>query len=357
MKALKALVVGMLLFAAASVAAADTVVLSNGDRLTGTIVKSDGKVLTFKGATAGDLTIKWTDIKELSSDKTVYVVTKDKTSIGGTVTIDGAVLIVHSTSAGDVRVAVADVTALRCEDEEKVYLRTIHPTLRQDWNGAVVFGFSLARGNSQTTNLSLGFNSERKTPNDDFKGYLSALYTKNDAPGGGVTADLITGGAAYDKNFTPKAFVVFSADYSHDQLQDLHLQSIYTVGLGWHAIATPNTTLDAIAGINFTKADYNSGMVGAAGVDQNVAGATLGEVFMHKFAGSTVLNEQFYFYPNVTHAGPYRMALDASSVTKLKKWLGLQFTVSDRYISDPPIAGTKANDIIFTTGLNIAFSD
>jgi putative salt-induced outer membrane protein len=357
LKALRAVVVGMILIATASITMADTLVLGNGDRLSGTIVKSDGKVLTFKGATAGDVTIKWTDIKELTSDKSVYIVTKDKTSISGTVTTDGSVLVVHSTSAGDVRVAVADVTALRCEDEEKAYLRTIHPTLRENWNGALVFGFSLARGNSQTTNLALGFNSERKTTNDDFKGYMSTLYTKNNAPGGGVTADLITGGAAFDRNFTPKAFAVVSADYSHDQLQDLHLQSIYTVGLGWHAIATPNTTLDAIAGINYTKADYNSGVVGAAGVDQNVLGATLGEIFMHKFGASTVLNEQFYFYPNVTHAGPYRMALDASSVTKLKKWLGLQFTVSDRYISDPPIAGTKANDIIFTTGLNIAFSE
>jgi hypothetical protein len=347
----------MILFATALITMADTVVLGNGDRLTGTIVKSDGKVLTFKGATAGDVTVKWTDIKELSSDKAVYIVTKDKTSFSGTVTTDGAVLVVHSTSAGEVRVAAADVTALRSEDEEKAYLQTIHPTLRHNWNGAVVFAFSLARGNSETTNLALGFNSERKTTTDDFKGYMSTLYTKNDAPGGGVTADLITGGAAYDKNFNPKAFVVVSADYSHDQLQDLHLQSIYTLGLGWHAIDTPNTTLNAIAGINYTRASYDSGVAGTAGVSQNVAGATLGEIFMHKFGASTVFNEQYYFYPNVTHAGPYRMALDASSVTKLKKWLGLQFTVSDRYISNPPVVGTKANDIIFTTGLNIAFSD
>ena len=357
MKALKALVVGMLLFATASLAAADTVVLSNGDRLTGTIVKSDGKVVTFKAATAGGLTIKWADIKELTSDKTLYVVSKNKASVSGTVTFDGTVLVVHSTSAGDVGVGIADITALRSEDEEKTYLRTIHPTLRQNWNGAVVFGFSLARGNSQTTNLALGFNSERKTTTDDFKGYMSTLYTTNDAPGGGVTADLITGGAAYDKNFNPKTFVVFSPDYSHDQLQDLHLQSIYTLGLGWHAINTTKTTLDAIAGINYTKADYDSGVAGTAGVNQNVAGATLGEIFMRKLGASTVLNEQFYFYPNITQGGPYRMALDASSVTKLRKWLGLQFTVSDRYISDPPVVGTKANDIIFTTGLNIAFSD
>ena len=357
MKALKALTMGMVLFATASVAwATDTVVLGNGDKLSGTVGKSDGKVLTFKGDTAGDVTIKWTDVKEITADKPLFVVTSDKKTISGTVTTDGGSLVVH-TSSGDVRVAFTDVTALRGGDEEKTYERKAHPNLRQDWTGAVVFGFSLARGNSETTNLALGFNSERKTANDDFKGYMSTLYTNNDAPGGGVTADLITGGAAYDKNITPKIFAVVSADYSHDQLQDLHLQSIYTVGLGWHAIATPNTTLDAIAGINYTRATYNSGVVGVAGVDQSVAGATLGEIFMHKLGTSTVINEQFYFYPNVTHAGPYRMALDASSVTKLKKWLGLQFTVSDRYISDPPVIGTKANDIIFTTGLNIAFSD
>jgi hypothetical protein len=42
-------------------------------------------------------------------------------------------------------------------------------------------------------------------------------------------------------------------------------------------------------------------------------------------------------------------------VTKINKWFGWVMSVSDRYVSDPPIAGTKANDVIFSTGINVSF--
>ena len=47
---------------------------------------------------------------------------------------------------------------------------------------------------------------------------------------------------------------------------------------------------------------------------------------------------------------------DAASVTKINKWLGLQLAISDRYVSNPPIVGTKSNDVIFSTGINFAFA-
>ena len=40
----------------------------------------------------------------------------------------------------------------------------------------------------------------------------------------------------------------------------------------------------------------------------------------------------------------------------LSKWLGWQTTLSDRYVTNPPIPGTKANDVILSTGLNVAFN-
>ena len=69
---------------------------------------------------------------------------------------------------------------------------------------------------------------------------------------------------------------------------------------------------------------------------------------MHKFGKSTTVTEVFYFYPDLSNTGEYRFALDAASVTKINKWLGWQMTLSDRYVTNPPIAGTKSNDIIFS---------
>lgn len=43
------------------------------------------------------------------------------------------------------------------------------------------------------------------------------------------------------------------------------------------------------------------------------------------------------------------------TVTKISNWLGWQNQFGDIYVSNPPI-GTKKNDILLTTGLNIAFT-
>jgi hypothetical protein len=52
----------------------------------------------------------------------------------------------------------------------------------------------------------------------------------------------------------------------------------------------------------------------------------------------------------------YRFAVDFASVTKINKWLAWQFTLTDRYVTDPPIVGTKPNDIILSTGINVTFA-
>jgi len=91
-------------------------------------------------------------------------------------------------------------------------------------------------------------------------------------------------------------------------------------------------------------------------VSRNLPGLTFGENYMHKLRGTTVFTERFIFYPDLSDFSQYRFSLDAAAVTKISKWLGWQTSISDRYVTNPPIAGTKSNDVIFSTGLNIAFT-
>ena len=57
----------------------------------------------------------------------------------------------------------------------------MHPGLLEDWKGGVNVGFALARGNSDTTNLSTGFTADRKTLSDETKLYVSSIYSTNGA--------------------------------------------------------------------------------------------------------------------------------------------------------------------------------
>jgi len=149
--------------ALASVAGADTVLLKNGDRLTGTVEVSDGKDVTLKTDFAGEIKIQWSAVQELKTDKPIYVVTPDKKTVSGTVSTDGSNLIVHTANNGTVPVPLAQVTVVRSSDVETAYEKSLHPSLLEAWKGGASLGFAIARGNSETTNLTTGFNADRKT--------------------------------------------------------------------------------------------------------------------------------------------------------------------------------------------------
>ena len=96
--------------------------------------------------------------------------------------------------------------------------------------------------------------------------------------------------------------------------------------------------------INYTRETYSSSTTATTtgvSVNRNLPGITAGEVFMHKFGTSTVVTQDFYFYPDLSDIDQYRFAVDFASVTKINKWLAWQFSLSDRYVTDPPIVGTK----------------
>src|SRR6202041_2263172 len=344
--------------AVACAALADTVVLKNGDHLTGTVETSDGKNVTLKTDFAGEIQIQWSAIAQIKTDKPVYVVMPDKSTVSGILTTDGANIIVQPASGAPVQLSVAQVTVVRGMDQQAAYEKSLHPGILEAWKGGINLGFALARGNSETTNLTTGFTADRKTTNDEITAYFSSLYSTNDKTGGGTIANSIVGGIKYDRNITKRVFAFGSGDFTHDELQGLNIRAIYSGGLGYHLISNPNTTLDVLGGVNYTHESYspNPAVIGSIAVSRNLAGVTVGESGMHKFGKSTTATEVFYFYPDLSNTGQYRFSFDAASVTQINKWFGWQIGLSDRYVSDPPIIGTKANDVIFTTGVNFTFA-
>jgi putative salt-induced outer membrane protein YdiY len=327
---------------------ADQVVIKNGDRLTGTIVKSDEKELIIKTEFAGDVTVKWPAVQGVTSATPLHIGLKSgKTLVGPVSTTDGKLEV--ATKSGAVEAPKEDVVLIRNESEQTTYEQSLHPTLRQNWEGGTNVGFALTRGNSQTKNLALAFNADRKTLNDKLSLYANTVYATNDAPGAvpRTTANSEQGGIRYDHDLNPRLFAFVGADFQADSLQTLNLRSVFTGGLGYHLIKRDATTLDLLGGANYTHESYDA-------FRRNFPGLTLGDEFMHKLHATTALTQSFYFYPDLSDTGEYRGTFNFGTVTKLNKWLGWQNSFGDIYVSNPPL-GKKKNDIVFTTGLNISF--
>src|ERR1700719_4627076 len=65
---------------------ADQIVLKNGDRLTGTVVKSDGKILVLHTEFAGDVTLKYEAITQITADEQLHVGLKNGQTVVGPIT-------------------------------------------------------------------------------------------------------------------------------------------------------------------------------------------------------------------------------------------------------------------------------
>ncbi len=356
---------------------ADQVVLKNGDKLTGSITKSDGKELVIKTDYAGDITVKFDAIQSITSTGDLNVTLGGKTVVGP-VTTSGDDVVVATKTAGNVEAPKASVTLVRSPAEEAAYQKSLHPGLLEGWNGGLNLGFAVTRGNSETKNLNIAFNAVRKGFHDQLTLYTNQIYATNDLSTASphTTANAIGGGIRYDHDFSPRVFGFVNGDFYHDALQFLDLRAIGGGGIGLHAIKSPATTLDLLAGVNYTHESYaaytnpNPPPLGTfvESRSDSLAGLTFGDAFMHKVGKGTVVTQSFFFYPGLTStkienpvdgtfkdARGYRGTFNFGTVTKLNKWLGWQNSFADIYVSNPPF-GTKQNDLQLATGVSFTFT-
>jgi putative salt-induced outer membrane protein YdiY len=335
---------------------ADQVVLKNGDRLTGTIEKSDDKSLVIRTEFAGEVTMQWGAVQEVKSEQPLHVGLKDGRMVVGAISTSGTNVDVATKGGEAVEVPKESIVAMRSDAEQLAWEKLQHPGLLRGWNGGVNLGFGLTGGNSETKNLALGFNAVRTGLHDKLTLYAASVYSTNDlAPSATrVTANTNRGGARYDRDITPRLFAFVNTDFFTDALQDLNLRSVFGGGLGAHVIKHPSTTLDILGGIAYTRENYTQ-VAPLPRLIHSFAAGQLGDEFLRKLGKSTVITQRAYFFPDFNSAGEYRATFDLGTVTKLNKWLGWQNSLGDVYVTNPP-TGKKKNDVVFTTGLNVTFT-
>lgn len=337
---------------------AEQVSLKNGDHLSGSIVSMDGKKLVLKTSYAGEVPIDWAEVSQFSSDKDTLVITKsDGQLVSGTVTSEGSDIMV-ATAQGVQRVPRTDVATMRSPADQAAYEKSLHPGMLEGWSGGSNFGLALARGNSETTNVALGFNAVRKTTNDEWTINAVQLFAQDNKLNT-TSANSFLGLIRYDRNISKRWFVYGIFTGMYDELQELNYRFMPGAGLGFYAIATDRTTLDLLGGFGYTRESYYNGTV------NNLATATLGDEFAYKITKNTIFTQSLYYLPSLNQPvyvpGPgqsnpsnYRINFTAGIATKLNSWMTVNANYLDQYVSQP-VPGNKKNNIVLTTGIGITF--
>jgi putative salt-induced outer membrane protein len=339
----------------ANSAPADQVTLKNGDRLSGTIVKTDEDKLEMKSEFAGDVKLPWSAVVAIVSAEPLHIALKNGQTIVGVVTTKDEKFEVAAPS-GPIEAPKTEVVAVRNNAEQDVYMRMEHPRIIDLWAALVDTGLSFTRGNSDSTSFALTGKAARTTKGTKISLYSTEIYARSTIAGvSNTTASAIRGGARVDVNLRGRLFAFGLADFEHDRFQALDLRSVLGGGLGYHLIKEKESIFDVFGGLTYNEEYYSQPFSPPnPSTTRKTAEFVLGETLATKLGSRTTLAEVFNFFPNLSDTGDYRLQLDATAATKIKNWLSWQVTLSDRYVSRP-LLGLKDNDVLFTTGLRLTY--
>ncbi|MCB1018789.1 MAG: DUF481 domain-containing protein [Bryobacterales bacterium] len=338
---------------------ADVITLKNGDRLTGSVISSDAKVLKMKTEFVGEIEIQWEAITSIDSPEKLYVTSEDGQTLVGPVKTDQEKLSVATAESGVVEAPLATVAAVRNQEaydaHEAEIERLRNPKLTDFWRGFFDSGLAMTAGNATTTTFSNAAGAVRETQRDKVNLYFTSVYAKAETLNSATnetltstTANATRGGSRYEVNVNDKTFVFGFVDLEFDEFQALDLRNVIGGGVGRHIIKNERTTFDLFGGASFNNEFFQND------IRRKSAEVVVGETLSYQVNGRTSLTERFAIYPNMSEVGEARMQFDTSLTTDIFKWLGWNLTFSDRFLSNP-VPGRQKNDVLLTTGVRMIF--
>jgi uncharacterized protein DUF481 len=340
---------GLALILFAQLSFADQIIMKDGDRITGDVIKKDGDTLTVKSINFGTVTLKWDDIATIRTDQPLNVSLPDgKTVKENLETRNGQIQV------GSQTVAPKDVGAVRNDAEQKAYERLLHPGLLDLWTVTGSLNLAGTKGNAETSTLTTPFSFVRASNTTRTTAYFNSIRSTATVNGvNAQTAQAIRGGWGYNRNVRPKIFGTMFNDYEYDKFQSLDLRVVVGGGAGYQIWTHDANRLSAVAGIAWNHEKF--GPANAASFTRNSAEAYWGNDFNYKLNTRTTLAQGFRMFNSMTNGGEYRMNFDMGASTQIMKWLNWNIALSDRYLSNP-VAGRKNSDFLYSTGFGFTWA-
>jgi putative salt-induced outer membrane protein YdiY len=316
---------------------ADTVVLSNGDTLNGKIGLVTSSGMKFNSPAFGDVTIPLKNITRYTIDQPTRVQPRGEDAVEGPVSGDSTTVTV-----GERKYAVSDIKA-------------INPP-RQDWTGAVVGNFSLARGN--TNKFTVGAEANAALRRDDAfnndRTSFGGAYNFGQSGGGPGGEDTVTDTdnwnvfGKYDNYWSPVWYGYVGAKLEHDRIADLYYRVSPGIGLGYQWLETPKVNFRTEAGVTYIHEEFDP-----SGSEDSVA-LRLAYVYNNKLTDDLTLFHTLEYLPAFDNPADYILNTDIGLRASLTADFFAQFKILYKRDSTPA-EGALENDLLYTIGVGWNF--
>lgn len=357
--------------------APDVIVFTNGDQLSGTLVRGVGNTIVFKSDMAGEITVSTDKVKELRSSGSFALLRKDvppsrKNTQTGTVSFaDGNVTVASPTGEPEI-VPVKNMSYLIDQTTYDKELERRAGFLNA-WNGTITGGATLVRATNTANTYTAGIALVRAIPTVPFLPprnrtsiALQETYGKQTSPGilsgeapdaNGNYPDVITktnilhAGLERDQYVSTQFYALGQVSFDHNYSQGLDLQAVYGAGIGWTPIKSAREQLDVKADMHYETQQFFSLTPGVAPAQsQNLVGSTFSEAYRRNLPRKLIFTQTLNLLPAWNNLNAYSGNGSINLAMPVFKRLGLQFTTSDSFLNNPS-PGFKKNSYQFVTGV------
>jgi hypothetical protein len=324
-----ALVALLLLAGSASAAPrTDVVILRNGDRVTGEIVRLQRGKLDFKTDDAGTISFEWDKVARVKASRLFQVGTSDDRRFFGSLgsAADGSLEVVAR--GGVVTLAMADVTVIAAIGES--FWRKL--------DGSIDVGFSYTKS-SGIAQVSVNSDTVYRKPKSEMALDISLTGTRQEADGTRDDRGWIR--MSYNRYPRPGWFVGGVGSFESNESLGLRLRSQLGGAVGPRLVNTNRAQMLVGGGVVFNE---------ERGVDteatQNIEGLlTFESSYFTYDRPTTNLDISVQYYPSLSDWGRHRLQFDASAKRELLKDLFVAVDLFDTYDSRPPSSIFANNDV------------
>lgn len=232
---------------------------------------------------------------------------------------------------------------------------------RIPWQNQLSMGLTMTRGNSDSTVFTAEFQTQRKTPFDEYKIDLKGAYGSQD---GVQNVNNYGGTVQWNHLFTERFYGYTRADALRDIIAAVNYRVTVGPGVGYFFMKTTNTTLAAEVGGAFVAQQLGNSQTITNGmgnvvhveslVGQTFASMRFAERFEHRINDHVRIWQNAEILPQVDKFDNYTVNLEIGVETALSKSFSLKTFLDDTYNSIPA-EGKLKNDARIVAALGYKF--
>lgn len=356
--------------------APDVLVFTNGDQLTGKLVRAAGTSVVFKSEMAGEITVPLDKVRELHSGSEFVALRKaDKGKLAtagtGLVQVQGGNVMVGP-NGGAVAATIAPRDLGYLIDKPTYDKQVAHSAGALDgWNGAVTAGVTLVRATDNSTTATLAANFVRTIPTvpylpkrnrtsvnlSESYGKLTSLIippppvTTPPAPTSTIAkTNIFHADSERDEYFSARLYALADLAFDHNFSQGLQLQQAYGGGVGWTPFQDAKQQLDFKGDVHYENQQFIVSPSVVAQPSLQIFGSTFAENYRRTLPRKLVFTESADYLPAWNHLSAYSANVTASLAMPVFKRLSISVSTTDNYLNNPPPYFLK-NSYQFVTGL------